>query len=62
MPFSINPCCYNVIYLIFHTGLEAWSLGKLKDFGMLISASGRSSIQNYECGITYIPKFIFGMF
>ncbi|XP_027919791.1 galacturonokinase isoform X2 [Vigna unguiculata] len=31
-------------------GLEAWSLGKLKDFGMLISASGRSSIQNYECG------------
>ncbi|WVZ24446.1 hypothetical protein V8G54_002990 [Vigna mungo] len=31
-------------------GLEAWSLGKLKDFGMLITASGRSSIQNYECG------------
>ncbi|KAL9330075.1 hypothetical protein ACSQ67_005078 [Phaseolus vulgaris] len=31
-------------------GLEAWSLGKLKDFGMLITASGQSSIQNYECG------------
>ncbi|XP_027343201.1 uncharacterized protein LOC113855768 [Abrus precatorius] len=31
-------------------GVEAWSMGKLKDFGMLISASGRSSIQNYECG------------
>lgn len=52
MPYSINPCCCNLIYLIFNTGLEAWSLGKLKDFGMLITASGRSSIQNYECGIT----------
>ncbi|KAK7318013.1 hypothetical protein RJT34_02710 [Clitoria ternatea] len=31
-------------------GVEAWAMGKLEDFGMLISASGRSSIQNYECG------------
>ncbi|KAK7358455.1 hypothetical protein VNO77_00383 [Canavalia gladiata] len=31
-------------------GVEAWTMGKLKDFGMLISDSGRSSIQNYECG------------
>ncbi|KAK7399040.1 hypothetical protein VNO78_10215 [Psophocarpus tetragonolobus] len=30
--------------------VEAWAMGKLKDFGMLITASGRSSIQNYECG------------
>ncbi|KAL5174443.1 Galacturonokinase [Glycine soja] len=31
-------------------GVEAWAMGNLKDFGMLITASGRSSIQNYECG------------
>nr|KYP67538.1 Galactokinase [Cajanus cajan] len=31
-------------------GVEAWAMGKLKDFGMLITDSGRSSIQNYECG------------
>ncbi|KAH7544763.1 galacturonokinase [Ziziphus jujuba] len=31
-------------------GLEAWAAGKMEDFGMLITASGLSSIQNYECG------------
>ncbi|KAM2637952.1 hypothetical protein EV1_022381 [Malus domestica] len=31
-------------------GLEAWASGRFKDFGMLISESGLSSIQNYECG------------
>ncbi|KAF5934828.1 hypothetical protein HYC85_025957 [Camellia sinensis] len=31
-------------------GLEAWASGNLEDFGELISASGLSSIQNYECG------------
>ncbi|XP_058188937.1 galacturonokinase isoform X2 [Rhododendron vialii] len=31
-------------------GLDAWASGKLEDFGKLISASGLSSIQNYECG------------
>ncbi|XP_010263282.1 PREDICTED: galacturonokinase isoform X2 [Nelumbo nucifera] len=31
-------------------GLEAWASGNLDDFGKLISASGLSSIQNYECG------------
>ncbi|KAK1396444.1 Galacturonokinase [Heracleum sosnowskyi] len=31
-------------------GLEAWASGHLEDFGQLISASGLSSIQNYECG------------
>uniref|UniRef100_A0A5B7BM31 Putative galacturonokinase n=1 Tax=Davidia involucrata TaxID=16924 RepID=A0A5B7BM31_DAVIN len=31
-------------------GLEAWASGKMEDFGKLISASGLSSIQNYECG------------
>ncbi|KAG5058709.1 hypothetical protein JHK86_013705 [Glycine max] len=31
-------------------GVEAWAMGRLNDFGMLITASGRSSIQNYECG------------
>lgn len=31
-------------------GLEAWARGNLEDFGKLISASGLSSIKNYECG------------
>ncbi|XP_062094664.1 galacturonokinase isoform X2 [Humulus lupulus] len=31
-------------------GLEAWATGRLEDFGKLITASGLSSIQNYECG------------
>ncbi|KAF9617551.1 hypothetical protein IFM89_037363 [Coptis chinensis] len=31
-------------------GLEAWASGKWEEFGKLISASGLSSIQNYECG------------
>ncbi|KAD4180034.1 hypothetical protein R6Q59_023473 [Mikania micrantha] len=31
-------------------GLEAWACGNFEEFGMLISASGLSSIQNYECG------------
>lgn len=32
-------------------GREAWALGKLEDFGKLVTASGLSSIRNYECGI-----------
>ncbi|MFS8024197.1 putative galacturonokinase [Helianthus anomalus] len=32
------------------TGLQAWSCGNFEEFGTLISASGLSSIQNYECG------------
>ncbi|VVA97146.1 unnamed protein product [Arabis nemorensis] len=31
-------------------GLEAWASGDLEEFGKLISASGLSSIENYECG------------
>ncbi|KAL5769112.1 hypothetical protein ACOSP7_015670 [Xanthoceras sorbifolium] len=31
-------------------GLEAWKSGDLEKFGKLISYSGLSSIQNYECG------------
>ncbi|KAI3967909.1 hypothetical protein MKX01_027092 [Papaver californicum] len=31
-------------------GIEAWSSGNIEEFGKLISASGLSSIQNYECG------------
>nr|XP_043627968.1 galacturonokinase isoform X2 [Erigeron canadensis] len=31
-------------------GLEAWGCGNFEEFGKLISASGLSSIQNYECG------------
>ncbi|XP_059634497.1 galacturonokinase [Cornus florida] len=31
-------------------GLEAWASGNLEVFGKLITASGLSSIQNYECG------------
>lgn len=46
----ISVLCFNVNYLMFDPGVEAWALGKFKDFGVLIAASGRSSIQNYECG------------
>ncbi|CAH2054160.1 unnamed protein product [Thlaspi arvense] len=31
-------------------GLKAWASGNLEEFGKLISASGLSSIENYECG------------
>ncbi|MBN1854429.1 MAG: hypothetical protein JW829_16985 [Pirellulales bacterium] len=31
-------------------GVEAWQLGDLPEFGRLITASGASSIENYECG------------
>ncbi|KAI4379683.1 hypothetical protein MLD38_005948 [Melastoma candidum] len=31
-------------------GSEAWALGKWDEFGKMISASGASSIENYECG------------
>jgi galactokinase len=41
----------------FHTenrrvleGIEAWRRGDLHTFGRLMSESGRSSIENYECG------------
>jgi len=31
-------------------GIEAWKEGDLAGFGRLVSESGRSSIENYECG------------
>ncbi|KAK9931533.1 hypothetical protein M0R45_018807 [Rubus argutus] len=31
-------------------GLKAWASGRFKDFGTLVTESGLSSIQNYECG------------
>ncbi|XP_043714584.1 galacturonokinase [Telopea speciosissima] len=31
-------------------GLQAWACGNIGEFGKLITASGLSSIQNYECG------------
>jgi galacturonokinase len=33
-----------------HQGVEAWRQGDLREFGRLMSASGDSSIGNYECG------------
>ncbi len=32
------------------TGVDCWRRGELAEFGRLISASGESSIRNYECG------------
>ena len=32
------------------SGVEAWRKGDLDEYGRLIFASGRSSIENYECG------------
>ncbi|XP_044471126.1 galacturonokinase [Mangifera indica] len=37
-------------------GLEAWASGNLENFGKLISASGLSSIHNYECGCEPLIK------
>lgn len=31
-------------------GVEAWASGNMEEFGKLITASGLSSIKNYECG------------
>ncbi|VFQ95597.1 unnamed protein product [Cuscuta campestris] len=31
-------------------GLEAWACGNIEEFGKLITESGKSSIENYECG------------
>lgn len=31
-------------------GLEAWACGNIEEFGNLITESGKSSIENYECG------------
>ncbi|KAF9679800.1 hypothetical protein SADUNF_Sadunf06G0052800 [Salix dunnii] len=50
---TVDPEAYDThkpINLINISGLEAWASGNLKEFGKLISASGLSSIQNYECG------------
>ena len=33
-----------------HQGINAWRKGDLTTFGKLIAESGRSSIENYECG------------
>ncbi len=33
-----------------HCGAEAWRQGNLREFGRLMTASGESSICNYECG------------
>lgn len=33
-----------------HRGIEFWGRGDLAAFGRLVSASGESSIRNYECG------------
>jgi galacturonokinase len=33
-----------------HQGVDAWNRGALREFGRLMTASGQSSIQNYECG------------
>lgn len=45
-----------------NSGIEAWERGSLEDFGILIAASGRSSIQNYECGITLTPTLFIDIF
>ncbi|MFQ6638251.1 hypothetical protein Gotur_016964 [Gossypium turneri] len=39
-------------------GLEAWASGDLRAFGELMTASGLSSIKNYECGTTYTFCFL----
>eukprot|EP00850_Spirogloea_muscicola_P005674 SM000026S08923 [mRNA] locus=s26:519398:523408:+ [translate_table: standard] len=33
-----------------HEGVKAWETGDMRAFGLLMSLSGQSSIDNYECG------------
>jgi len=35
-------------------GLELWRAGDLAGFGRLVTESGRSSVENYECGNAYM--------
>jgi len=35
-------------------GLELWQQGDAEGFGELMTASGRSSMENYECGNPYL--------
>jgi galactokinase len=35
-------------------GVELWRAGDLAGFGRLVSESGRSSVENYECGNSYL--------
>jgi len=35
-------------------GVELWKSGDLEGFGRLITESGRSSVENYECGNRYL--------
>ncbi|MFO7955805.1 MAG: galactokinase family protein [Candidatus Brocadiia bacterium] len=37
-----------------HRGLELWRDGDLEAFGGLMDESGRSSVENYECGNDYL--------
>ncbi|XP_025822825.1 galacturonokinase isoform X5 [Panicum hallii] len=38
------------LVMLPRNGRDAWARGNLQELGQLISASGRSSILNYECG------------
>ncbi len=35
-------------------GVELWARGELEAFGELVTESGRSSVENYECGNDYL--------
>jgi len=37
-----------------HRGLDLWRGGDLEGFGRLMNESGRSSVENYECGNEYL--------
>lgn len=37
-------------------GVKAWEEGRLEDFGKLVFESGKSSIENYECGCPELIK------
>ncbi|VAH35934.1 unnamed protein product [Triticum turgidum subsp. durum] len=39
-------------------GREAWARGDLQEFGQLVSASGRSSIVNYECEMIQLYEIL----
>lgn len=51
---SMHSKLFNLCLPWFDSGVEAWASGRMDDFGKLITASGRSSIDNYECGTNHI--------
>lgn len=50
IPFQHRATHFFTEYERAQKGLEAWKAGDIEEYGRLVFESGRSSIDNYECG------------